>query len=502
MLRIALFLGFSALSLFLPFQAAIAQDEPLVANDDFYKVLEDSTLSVVAPGLLFNDDLSSDSLLVVLVTPPANGSVAVNKDGSFEYIPNPGFEGVDSFEYIIQTLPLQVLTVQSDASTLNFDMGVSLVLGSDDDNVDGRIGGTASFYFEPDTAPFSKAQLYDLDLQVIDPLELGFRFGGLITLGRLFVEADPNAFNLTLTERGETTEVINGLFTQSGKINVLGTVQLRGTGLISGEVPDEPQVFDTETDAELPLEVSLIGTTLSVQMPVFLEEAFELSGTDVSLKVEGSLLASAGLKQSVQTDVATVSITVDPYEDTIPVELTSFTGLVDGSSVALAWHVASEINNAGFQVERSTTQNSGFEKIGFVAGNGTSGAAQYSFADLNPLPGQPLYYRLKQIDFDGTFEYSEVVEVEAITAAVALHANYPNPFNPTTTITFDLPLQQEARLDVYDLMGRKIETLADGVLPAGRHEYSFDGSQLASGFYIYRLTTPGKISTQKMLLIK
>ena len=225
---------------------------------------------------------------------------------------------------------------------------------------------------------------------------------------------------------------------------------------------------------------------------MFLEEAFDLSGTDVGLKVEGALLASGGLKAPLQSNVTTVSIVVDPADNTIPVELTSFSGLLNGSSVALDWHVASEINNAGFQVERSTSPTSGFERIGFVAGNGTSGAANYSFTDLNPVSGQLLYYRLKQIDFDGTFEYSDVIEVEALTHAIALHANYPNPFNPTTTITFDLPVQQQASLEVYDLMGRKIEMLVDGVLPAGRHEFNFDARQLASGMYIYRLTTPIK----------
>ncbi len=379
---------------------------------------------------------------------------------------------------------------------------MATVIGGARDDADGGIGGTASFYFHPDAAPFSKAQLYDLDLVVADPLSLSFRFGGLITIGRLLADAEANAFNLSLSQRGETSDVINGIFSQSGKINVLGTVQLRGTGLLSGQVPDDPQTFDTETDAYMTLEVSQVGNTLTVQMPVFFEEVFELSGTEVGLTVEGAVLASGGLQPSLQSNIATVFVSVDTFDDTIPVELTSFTGLVDGSSVALAWHVASEINNAGFQIERSTAPNSGFEKIGYVEGNGTSGAANYSFSDANPIIGQTLYYRLKQIDFDGTFAYSEVIEVDALTAAVALHANYPNPFNPSTTITFDLPLQQQASLEVYDLMGRQIEVLADGTLPAGRHEFSFDGSRLASGIYIYRLTTPGKTITQKMLLIK
>ena len=105
----------------------------------FFEVFEDSSLSVAAPGLLVNDALTNDSLLVYLVTPPANGTVTLNEDGSFDYTPHPGFEGIDSFEYLIQTLPLQVLTVEPSVSNLNFDMDVSIVLGSDSDNVDASI---------------------------------------------------------------------------------------------------------------------------------------------------------------------------------------------------------------------------------------------------------------------------------------------------------------------------------------------------------------------------
>ena len=196
-------------------------------------------------------------------------------------------------------------------------MTVTIALGTRSDDVDARIGGEATFFLSPETSPFTQAQLYELNLDVVDSLDLEFRFGGLITLGRLIVDADSGAFQLNLSERGDPSEVIDGIFTQTGnKVNVTGIVNLEGTGLISGEVPDEPQEFDTETDADITMELSQQDTTLIVQVPVMLDEEFELSGTDVALVVTGDLYASGTLKMPLMSNAATVSITVDPISRT------------------------------------------------------------------------------------------------------------------------------------------------------------------------------------------
>ena len=119
MIRSILRTGAFVLAL-LPTHFALAQDATPVVNDDFYNTREDSSVTVAAPGLFENDELTDDSLLVVLVSPPANGSVEVGQDGSFQYTPNIGFNGVDSFSYLIETVPKQVLSVDTSQSSFEF----------------------------------------------------------------------------------------------------------------------------------------------------------------------------------------------------------------------------------------------------------------------------------------------------------------------------------------------------------------------------------------------
>lgn len=189
----------------------------------------------------------------------------------------------------------------------------------------------------------------------------------------------------------------------------------------------------------------------------------------------------------------------------LPVELTSFDGLVDGDDVVLNWRTASELNNAGFDVEFSTSADETFSKIGFVTGGGTANEAidyQYRHA-ISGLEGQTVYYRLKQLDFDGAFEYSDVVAINLPTVAVAtLHPAYPNPFNPSTTLSFTLPVEGKINLTIYDAMGRQVQELIDGVLPAGYHTRAFEATGMANGTYIYRLETPAQTLTGSVLLLK
>lgn len=193
------------------------------------------------------------------------------------------------------------------------------------------------------------------------------------------------------------------------------------------------------------------------------------------------------------------------WNDIVPVELTAFTASSAGSNVTLNWSTATEINNSGFEVERASTspRQEAWEKIGFVQGNGTTTLAQqYSYIDKNVSAGS-YSYRLKQIDFDGTFTYSPVAEVE-VSAPVnfELAQNYPNPFNPGTTIQFSLPKSSNVLLKVYNLLGQEVATLLDGFKEAGIHYINFDAANLNSGLYIYKIEAEGFTSTKKMTLIK
>ena len=190
------------------------------------------------------------------------------------------------------------------------------------------------------------------------------------------------------------------------------------------------------------------------------------------------------------------------WADVIPVELTSFTAVTNNGDVVLDWSTATELNNFGFEVQRAIAGNE-FATIGFVNGNGTTTEAKtYRFVDPNLASGN-YTYRLKQVDFNGTFSYSDEVNVD-VTAPVQfeLSQNYPNPFNPSTTIKFSIPQSSSVTLKVFNTLGQEVKTLIDQNMESGVHSISFDASEFNSGIYFYKLDA-GKFSeVRKMTLIK
>ncbi|MDP2365663.1 MAG: T9SS type A sorting domain-containing protein [Ignavibacteria bacterium] len=186
----------------------------------------------------------------------------------------------------------------------------------------------------------------------------------------------------------------------------------------------------------------------------------------------------------------------------VPVELTSFSSSVNGKNVTLNWTTATETNNSGFDVERKSA-NSNWQRIGFVNGNGTTTEKQsYSYADKNLSEGK-YSYRLKQVDFNGTFEYSNVIEVLVATPnKFELSQNYPNPFNPTTSISFALPQAGNVKLSVYNLLGQEVQTLINSFMESGSHAVNFEATNLNSGIYLYKLEANGLTSVRKMTLLK
>jgi hypothetical protein len=192
----------------------------------------------------------------------------------------------------------------------------------------------------------------------------------------------------------------------------------------------------------------------------------------------------------------------------VPVELTSFTGAFVGNDVQLKWATATELNNRGFEIQRSIN-GSAFATIAFVEGFGTTTEQkQYSFTDRNVTARVNHAYRLKQIDFDGTFDYSQVVNLGyTLPVEFALEQNYPNPFNPTTNIIYSVPVKSNVTLDVYNLIGQKVVTLFEGEVEAGKHSSQFNASSMSSGMYLFRLTAVGEngsqfSSSKKMTLLK
>jgi len=198
----------------------------------------------------------------------------------------------------------------------------------------------------------------------------------------------------------------------------------------------------------------------------------------------------------------------------VPVELASFTAAADGNDVHLHWVTVTETDNFGFDVERKDAAEIAWQRIGFVHGAGTTSAPEdYDFYDLDLAPGA-VEYRLKQIDTDGSFEYSQTVAVAiGLPGDFVLHQNYPNPFNPSTEIRYEIPARQHGdeaaptELTVYNLLGEKVVTLVREQQPPGFYALSWDGlsgtgQRVASGVYLYVLRSGEFTASRKMLLVR
>ena len=194
----------------------------------------------------------------------------------------------------------------------------------------------------------------------------------------------------------------------------------------------------------------------------------------------------------------------------VPVELISFTASASGNDVLLNWSTASELNNKGFEIERSSV-NGQWSLVGFVEGHGTTSEQQkYSYKDSSLTSGK-YSYRLKQIDYDGSFKYSKEMEVDLSTPLkYLLEQNYPNPFNSTTTISYSIKTSGQVQLKVYDMLGTEVASLVNENQEAGNYSVTFNaaelprrsGSALTSGIYFYTLTSGNFMETKKLILLK
>jgi hypothetical protein len=283
-----------------------------------------------------------------------------------------------------------------------------------------------------------------------------------------------------------------------------------GTDITVPGVGPGPSVLTFVYDSSIPEVLAYINGVLAVTQPQ--AGTLNIIGTD-PMKV-GGYSTSSGLPAGSfmdefrfynrALDAAEVAAT---WNIQIPVELTSFTASVGGNNVTLNWETATEINNSGFAIERKFG-TSDFVQVGFVAGHGTTTEPQaYSFTENSLMPG--IYsYRLKQLDFDGTFDYSNVVEVEVLTpGSYTLAQNYPNPFNPSTKITFSLADDSKVTLKIFDLLGQEVTTLVNQDLTAGVYNYDFNATGINSGVYFYKIEAVGVngnefVDIKKMMLLK
>jgi photosystem II stability/assembly factor-like uncharacterized protein len=192
----------------------------------------------------------------------------------------------------------------------------------------------------------------------------------------------------------------------------------------------------------------------------------------------------------------------DLSEIIVPVELISFTATANGKEVTLNWSTETELNNQGFEIQRKFGSND-FVTVGLVKGNGTTTSPNnYTYIDKLFDAGK-YFYRLKQIDFGGKYEYSQEVEVNwSPFTSYKLEQNYPNPFNPTTTIGFGIPEKGNVRLSILNIIGEEVRVLLNETKESGYHSIDFHASELPSGVYFYKLKAGRHVETKKMILLR
>ncbi|NUQ80717.1 MAG: T9SS type A sorting domain-containing protein [Bacteroidetes bacterium] len=240
-------------------------------------------------------------------------------------------------------------------------------------------------------------------------------------------------------------------------------------------------------------------------------------GFSVEVQDDGNIVM-AGYQSDAETQDVAVARMMGS-SGPLPVELSSFTGYLSGNQVYLSWTTKSESNNYGWEVQRfhpdpegpeeTGSQETEWKTIGFVAGNGTTNVSKsYSFQSQIMVPERSRrathqsLFRLKQLDLDGSVSYSQILSVNDVPGGFQLLGNYPNPFNPTTVISYQLSENSKVTLQVYDVMGRLVATVVDGNLEAGFHQTVFPATGLSGGVYFYTLRAGNQTQTGRMLLLK
>jgi subtilisin family serine protease len=333
----------------------------------------------------------------------------------------------------------------------------------------------------------------------------------------------PGASTITKPKNLSTDEVnifcvanIQGAQYLSGNMNPIANSSSRGPSLCggTGSLLFKPEVAapGTSVRSSVPGGGYGLKTGTSMAAPhvagaiTLLRQAFPtITGWEAKLALYNTAidLGTAGEDNTYGKGLIDVYAA---YNMLLPVELSSFTGIAKMNEVVLNWSTVTEINNSGFHVERRT-ENESWSTTGFINGHGNSTEVNhYTFTDkgLNP---EKYYYRLKQVDYDGSFEYSGEVEVVVGSPVeFSLMQNYPNPFNPMTTIEFSIPEKADISIMIYSALGELVSTLTSGSYNAGYHKLNFDASSLPSGMYMYQLnaSAEGKVysSTKKMSLVK
>lgn len=348
--------------------------------------------------------------------------------------------------------------------------------------------------YREETSPYQNAISFDIYIYHTNPEESGpFYFAS----GQYYIKFNPDVANggsLSYDIVPNSTEFTNPDAVPRNPSIVFDRLNLeRNLPILFINAPIVSTVFPG---------TRVVRMKLSSSAPVLNYRDLQLAWIDSTIATPFTRISA--FIDSNETDITgDGTFLVDTSYIIYPVELSGFNGSVNRNSVMLNWSTVSEINNAGFDIERSSNDLK-WEKIGFIKGNGTiNSVCNYNFEDRSLISGD-YKYRLKQIDYNGNCEYFNLDNVISVGVPndFVLKQNYPNPFNPATKIDFDIPLNSNVSLKIYDLNGREIKTLVKGNLSSGYYSIDFDASSLPSGVYYYRLGTENFSFVKKLILLK
>jgi|GEM_PF-2072357 len=336
------------------------------------------------------------------------------------------------------------------------------------------------------------------------------QFGFIGGSNGLLLRTSDGGINWSQISLGTTKEIMSILIHTQNNIWLVGKdgliMKSFDAGLIWNTVNASNEYDFNSISSKDQLHIGIYGGKKSDHSPVIMEShngglSFGLENTSLQLKSINFVTKNvSGLGAWAVGDYGTIYLNTDWFT---PVELTSFTASVSHSKVKLNWQTATELNNQGFEIQRKL-ENSEWITIGFRTGKGTTTepTAYFYEDDISEISVTKIFYKLKQIDFDGTASYSDEVGVATQPFDYALLQNYPNPFNPETIIKYEIPQISNVKIEVFDVLGKVIKVLVAEQKTAGRYEIKFDASSLASGIYYYRIKANEFVQTKKMMLIK
>jgi hypothetical protein len=328
--------------------------------------------------------------------------------------------------------------------------------------------------------------------------------------------------------------LFNNLIKGSG---ILSAVYIAGTSqMVAGQIPSNPTLATVTGDANTGVfriapKAVLIpgdGTVISIIGDGTRLGRFRISTTAAAFDIllanfEWNFLTTSGrypskiaawIQGATQVDAAEITVegshSMELFNLPLPVELTTFNISTQGRDINLSWQTHTEVNTYKFQIERTQKGNQNWVKVGELAASGNSNSTKgYSFTDTKLNSGKYIY-RLKMIDNNGTFRYSDVAEAQIeLPKDYLLSQNYPNAFNPTTRIDYQLPVDSKVTIELYGIDGEKVTTLVSKELSAGYYTVEINASELnlASGVYIYRMNTQNStdknfVQVKKLMLMK